>query len=42
MTLNTYSHLIPEDEYKAVNMLNNLTKQENFKGINNEDNKKAL
>ena len=41
MTLNTYSHLIPEDEYKAVNMLNNLTKQENFKGINNEGNKKS-
>lgn len=26
MTLNTYSHLIPEDEEKAVNIINNLNK----------------
>ena len=32
MTLNTYSHLIPEDEDKAVDFLNNIKgKEENIK-----------
>ncbi len=42
MTLNTYSHLIPEDEDKAVNLLNNLIEQENNKRTENLDTKKAL
>jgi integrase len=27
MTLNTYSHLIPEDENKAINLINNLMRR---------------
>lgn len=42
MTLNTYSHLIPEDENKAVNLINNLISQGIFKGSENESNKKPL
>jgi len=40
MTLNTYSHLIPEDEDKAINLINSLVSQENFKRIEVSDNKK--
>ncbi len=31
MTLNTYSHLIPEDEDKAIIIINKLNEKENFK-----------
>ena len=41
MTLNTYSHLMPEDENKAINLINNLISQENFKGTEHESNKKS-
>lgn len=45
MTLNTYSHLIPEDEDKAINIINNLNKiysQENFKRTEIVEMKKTL
>ncbi len=49
MTLNTYSHLIPEDEDKAINIINNLNKiyennnsQENFKRTEIIEIKKSL
>ncbi len=49
MTLNTYSHLIPEDEDKAINIINEINKiygnnnsQENFKRIEKVDTKKPL
>jgi integrase len=45
MTLNTYSHLIPEDEDKAINIINNLNKnnsQENFKRTQILGTKKSL
>jgi integrase len=49
MTLNTYSHLIPEDEDKAIDLINNLnknynnlTKQENFERIEKVGTKKSL
>ena len=49
MTLNTYSHLIPEDEDKAINIINNLNKtyennnsQENFERTEKVDTKKSL
>lgn len=49
MTLNTYSHLIPEDEDKAINIINNLNKiyennnsQENFKRTEIIETKKSL
>lgn len=49
MTLNTYSHLIPEDEDKAINLINslnknndNLIKQENIERIEKLGIKKSL
>ena len=45
ITLNTYSHLIPEDENKAVDLLNNIERiynQENFEIIIKIENKKPL
>lgn len=41
MTLNTYSHLVPEDEDKAINIINNLIFQENFKRTEILDIKKS-